>query len=54
MNGKKFLKRIVFGSLVRMPIEIGEGMIDYAPPDPVPAGVPDRRHRVVYCAAQRL
>jgi hypothetical protein len=54
MNGKKFLKRIVFGSLVRMPIEIGEGMIDYAPPDPVTAGVPDRRHRVVYCAAQRL
>lgn len=54
MNGKKFLKRIVFGSLVRMPIEIGEGMIDYAPPDPITAGVPDRRHRVVYCAAQRL
>lgn len=54
MNGKKFLKRIVFGSLVRMPIEIGEEMIDYKPPDPVPAGVPDRRHRVVYCAAQRL
>ncbi|MGY4513598.1 class I SAM-dependent methyltransferase [Bradyrhizobium sp. WSM1417] len=53
MNGKKFLKRIVFGSLVRMPIEISEGMIEYERAVPIPAGVPDRRHRVVYCAAQR-
>ncbi|MCP2126912.1 class I SAM-dependent methyltransferase [Bradyrhizobium ottawaense] len=53
MNGKKFLKRIVFGNLVPMPVEIAEGMIDYTPPAQIPAGVPDRRHRVVYCAAQR-
>jgi len=53
MNGKKFLKRIVFGSLTPMPIEIADGMAEYTPPDPVPAGVPDRRHRVVYCVAQR-
>lgn len=53
MNGKKFLKRIVFGKLVPMPLEIAEGMIDYTPPAPIPAFVPDRQHRVVYCAAQR-
>ena len=52
MAGKKFLKRIVFGSLVEMPPEIKDGMIAYQPPAPLDGSVPDRRHKVIYCAAR--
>src|SRR5262249_48662341 len=31
MDGKKLLKRIVFGKLIPMPVEIAKGMVDYAP-----------------------
>lgn len=51
MIGKKFLRRLVFGSLITMPPEIAEGMTDYEPPTPLDAGQPDRQHKVIYCAA---
>lgn len=51
MAGKRWLKRIVFGAMTRMPAEIGENMLVYEPPRPVPKDVPDRRHKVLYCAA---
>jgi len=52
-NGKKFLKKLVFGKLVPMPAEIEEGMMPYEPPVQLPLGCPDRRHKVIYCAARR-
>ncbi|MFQ5597618.1 MAG: hypothetical protein ACE5GK_06155, partial [Nitrospiria bacterium] len=52
-NGKKFLKKLVFGKLVTMPAEIEEGMVPYEPPVQLPLGRPDRRHKVIYCAAKR-
>lgn len=51
MAGKKLLKRLVFGKLVPMPAEIREGMVPYASPVPLAPDTPDRRHKVIYCAA---
>ena len=51
MAGKRLLKRLVFGSPVIMPKSIAEGMVDYSPPEPVPAGQPDCVHKVIYCVA---
>lgn len=51
MAGKKLLKRLVFGGLVPMPSEVCEGMSCYEPPVSVPSDMPDRTHKVLYCAA---
>lgn len=51
MDGKKFLKRLVFGGLVEMPAEIQEGMAPYVDPDRLSPREPDRKHKVIYCAA---
>jgi len=50
-GGKKWLKRLVFGSMVQMPAEIVAGQIAYRPPQSVSLTVPDLEHKVVYCAA---
>lgn len=52
MQGKKLLKRLVFGRLLPMPAEISSGMIHYQPPTALAVDASDRRHKVVYCAAQ--
>jgi SAM-dependent methyltransferase len=54
MDGKKALKRLAFGRLVPMPSELTERDGSYQAPADVPPGAPDRRHRVIYCAARRL
>lgn len=51
MAGKKLLKRLVFGRLQQMPAEITEEMYPYTPPDSIESQHPDRRHKVIYCAA---
>lgn len=51
MAGKKLLKRLVFGQLVTMPAEIGAPGPAYIPPVRLPAGRPDREHKVLYLAA---
>jgi SAM-dependent methyltransferase len=51
MKGKKFLKRIMFGELVRMPAEIDEGMAEYQPPAIISHLYPDKKHKVIYCVA---
>ena len=50
-QGKKWLKKIVFGSMTIMPNEIEANMMPYSPPTPVSLNVPDRQHKVIYCAA---
>lgn len=52
MAGKRLLKRIFFGSLVAMPAELDESMLEYAAPAPIAGDRPDRTHKVIYCAAQ--
>lgn len=51
MRGKQLLKRLVFGKPVPMPAEIGESSAPVIEPTPLPAGVPDRSHKVIYCVA---
>jgi len=51
MEGKRLLKRFVFGSLVPMPSEIAAGMAPYVAPVPIPEDRPDRMHKVLYCVA---
>ena len=51
MEGKKFLKRIVFGSLLPMPAEIREGMVSLSEPARISAHCSDVRHKVIYCVA---
>ena len=52
MAGKKRLKRLVFGSLVKMPSEIDKSTSPYIPPAEISASVPDRKHKVILCAAR--
>lgn len=54
MAGKRLLKRFVFGDLVKMPAEVDAGSAERETPRPLPAGVPDREFKVVYCAARLI
>ena len=54
MAGKKLLKRLVFGATIKMPASIEEGMAPATPPDPIMADVPNRVHKVIYCAARKV
>lgn len=49
---KKFLKKRVFGDLVKMPAEIEEGMAPYQAPVKLLLGQADRKHKVIYCVAR--
>jgi len=51
MAGKKFLKRIIFGSLVTMPAEIDSNTSKYIEPNSLLEIKPDRIHKVIFCAA---
>jgi SAM-dependent methyltransferase len=51
-SGKKWLKRLVFGRMTRMPAELPGEMVPLAPPTPLASTEPDREHKVLYCAAR--
>ncbi len=53
MNGKRWLKRLVFGPLVSMPFELNPSGLDYVAPLPIPADQPDLIHQVLYCIARK-
>lgn len=53
MAAKKLLKRIVFGRLVPMPVEISMAGAPPASPAPLTAGEADCGHKVIFCAATR-
>ena len=50
-GGKKWLKRIVFGRLVKMPVEITAETSQYVEPSRIYHSKPDREHKVIYCVA---
>jgi SAM-dependent methyltransferase len=50
-EGKKFLKRWIFGRLVPMPAELLSPMPPYVAPTPLPTDQADHRHKVLYCTA---
>ena len=51
MQGKRWLKRLVFGKLVTMPAELGAKSGCYEAPSLISARAPDIEHEVLYCAA---
>jgi ubiquinone/menaquinone biosynthesis C-methylase UbiE len=53
LKGKRLLKRFVFGSLVPMPEELPSPAGPVEKPVPIPADVPDRLYKVLYCCATR-
>lgn len=53
MNGKRFFKRLVFGPLVTMPLELDPSNVEYVSPESIPADRPDTRHQVLYCVARK-
>ena len=53
MNGKRLLKRFVFGPLVSMPLELDPSGAAYVAPQPIPADQPDNQHQVLYCIARK-
>jgi SAM-dependent methyltransferase len=54
MNGKRLLKRLVFGRLVPMPVELDVRLARYEAPVQISSAVADERHLVLYCVATRL
>lgn len=51
MAGKKWLKRLVFGGLTRMPQEIDPRKYTYTDPAEIPLRDANDRYKVIYCAA---
>ena len=54
MSGKKLLKRLVFGKLVKMPKEIQENFSKFTEPEKIPADAKDTSHKVIYVVASFL
>jgi hypothetical protein len=52
MSGKRLLKRLVFGGLVKMPAEVGPETATQVSPASLAAGHPDRGHKVIFCEAR--
>lgn len=51
-DGKKFLKRLVFGGLVEMPAEVTADQGGAESPVPIAKTGPDKGHKVILCAAR--
>lgn len=54
MHGKAWMKRIFFGEMAVMPADLADCPIDYHPPLPIPAGVANLTHKVLYCRAELI
>jgi ubiquinone/menaquinone biosynthesis C-methylase UbiE len=51
MKGKKMLKKLVFGQLIKMPSEIKENLIEFKEPQKLLVDKIDTQHKVLYCVA---
>ncbi|MGC8833578.1 MAG: class I SAM-dependent methyltransferase [Armatimonadota bacterium] len=54
LEGRARLKRLFYGSLTKIPAEVGDDMVDEpASVEPIPGDVPDKDHQIVFCIASR-
>lgn len=53
MRGKKLLKRLFFGALTSMPVDLAKLEFEYVSPIPIKPR-PNRRYKVLYCRADLL
>jgi len=51
LEGKRIIKKLIFGRLVKMPPEIKENMIPFVEPTKLSSSQPDNKHKVIYCVA---
>jgi len=51
-KGKRWVKRVVFGKMTRMPKEIFSFPPSFDLPREIEGNKPDREHKVLYCAAE--
>jgi hypothetical protein len=51
MEGKKWLKWIIFGELLPMPAELAPDAAACRAPTPIAVDQPDRQHMVLFCVA---
>ena len=51
LEGKKIIKRLIYGRLVKMPTEIQENMVPFIEPTKLSSSQPDDKHKVIYCVA---
>jgi SAM-dependent methyltransferase len=51
LEGKKIIKRLIFGRLVKMPAEIKGNMVPFIEPIKLSSSQPDKKHKVIYCVA---
>jgi len=51
LEGKKIIKKLIFGRLVKMPAEIKENMVPFIEPTELSSSQPDNKHKVIYCVA---
>lgn len=54
MDGKKILKRLVFGNMTKMPAEIDKNTSNFTPPRPISNDYPDTMHKVIFCEATKI
>ena len=54
MRGKRLLKRLVFGKLVTMPLELSVEDALFVPPVSIDPDLPDTTHQVLYCVAEKI
>ncbi len=54
MQGKVWLKRLIFGTPMCAPGTILNVPFEYSPPDPIGRDAADRSHKVIYCVAQSV
>ena len=52
MKSKEIFKRLFLGKLAPIPAEVWDDMAEYVQPAPIPAEVPDRRHKILYAIAR--
>ena len=50
-KGKKIIKRLIFGRLLKMPAEIKENMVPFVEPTKLSSSQSDKKHKVIYCVA---
>jgi len=48
MKGKEKLKRLFYGNLLTLPNEIEDGEVEYSPPAPINATVPNHQYKVIF------
>lgn len=51
LGGKRIIKRLMFGRLVKMPAEIKENMVPFVEPTKLFSSQLDKKHKVIYCVA---